>query len=364
MQTLDNIITERELLDFSQNFAVARSYLGSTLFPDRKTQYIEQEYTRLCENGALPMIAKVHALDTEAAIGSRVPFERVTVEELLIKEKINSTERLNRYTRGMAMAEDAVRRFVFDDIARMAERVVTRSELAKMDAISKGKYVISENNLNLTIDYKVPAENFVTSYWADPDADILGDIRTWRRLAMSKGATPNIAITTDAVLSQMMANKHIQTALFGTYGVGTLPTVDQINALLSSQFSGLRLVVDEDRYGTISSDGTKVVQNRFFPEGKFVLTSTGANGGLGAGLWGVTPEEQAQGGAFDERRESQYVTVTSWEHPDPVARWTKASGLFVPVMPDVYGHIIADVSVKPVKPSESESGNGTGSTEG
>ena len=48
--------------------------------------------------------------------------------------------------------------------------------------------------------------------------------------------------------------------------------------------------------------------------------------------------------------ERQFVTVTQWATPDPVAVWTKASGLFVPVIPNVYSHIIAniaDVSSKP-----------------
>ena len=74
MPTLSNLIDNKQLLEFSQHFGVQRSYMGSRLFPDQKTQYIEQEYTRVCENGNLPMIAKVHALDTEAYIGSRVPF--------------------------------------------------------------------------------------------------------------------------------------------------------------------------------------------------------------------------------------------------------------------------------------------------
>ena len=92
MPTLSNLITERDLIDFSQRFGVMRDYMGSRYFPDRKTRYIEQEYTRFARNANLPMVAKVHALDTEAHIGSRVPFEKVTVEELLIKEKINLTE--------------------------------------------------------------------------------------------------------------------------------------------------------------------------------------------------------------------------------------------------------------------------------
>lgn len=346
MPTLSHLIDDRELLDFSQNFGVQRSYMGSRLFPDVKTEYIEQEYTRLCENGNLPMAATVHALDTEAVIGSRVPFDKVSTEELLIKEKINLSEDVARLTRGLSMKKDSLRNFIFDDVARMSERVVTRAELAKMDAIAKGKFIIDENNLDLHIDYGIPAGNYVSSDWTDPDADILGDIRTWYDLATDQGVAPNIAITTNAVFRNIAQNKGIQKAIFGANGVGTLPSREQVNALLSSQFNGLTLTTNDQKYGKImtASDKTYVEPRRFFPEDTFVLTATGVDGTLGSGLWGVTPEELEQGGAFDTKRQNQFVTVTTWDTPDPVATWTKASGLFIPVLPNVYGHIIADVS--------------------
>lgn len=147
------LVDKSELLNFSQNFGVQRSYMGSTLFPDRKTQYIYAEFRRLCKNGNLPMVAKVHARDTEAHIGSRRPIESVAVEELLIKEKINSTEELRNIFHNMRV--DDVTNYVFDDFARLAESTVARAELAKMDAISKGEYVISENGLDMNISYKI-----------------------------------------------------------------------------------------------------------------------------------------------------------------------------------------------------------------
>lgn len=366
MPTLSNLIDNKQLLDFSQHFNVRRDYMGSRLFPDQKTQYIEQEYTRFCENGNLPIVAKVHAMNTETYIGSRVPFEKVSIEELLIKEKINLSESVARLTKGMSMDNDPLRRYIFDDVARMAERVVTRAELAKMMAISKGKYIITENGLNLEVDYGVPAENYVASDWSDPNADILGDIRKWRLIAISKGMAPDIAITTEKVLLYMMSNAGIQKAIFGTSGVGTLPSLEQLNALLSSQFGGLRAITNEEKYGTMVTEGdkVKVKQNRFFPDDTFVMTATGTDGTLGIGLWGVTPEELEQGGAFDTKREQQFVTCTTWNTPDPVATWTKASGLFIPVLPNVYGHIIADVSKKTTTTQPGGDDSPKGNTEG
>lgn len=360
MPTLSNLIDNRELLDFSQHFSVARNYAVAALFADRKTQYIEQEYTRLCENGNLPMSAQVHALDSEAVIASRIPFEKVNVEELLIKEKINLSEEVRRLTRGMSMDDDALRDYIFDDVARRAEAVVTRAYRAKVDAIAKGKFTIAENGLAFDIDYGIPSENFVSTDWDDADANILSDIRTWRALAIAKGSRPNIAITTEAVLTKIMSNASVQKAIFGTTGTGILPSLDQINALFSSQF-GVTVQTNDDLYGEISTDedGKKVVtQKRFFPEGAFVLAATAPDGTLGIGLWGVTPEEDEQGGAFDTLRQQQFVTVVTWDTPDPVATWTKASGLFVPVLPNPYGHIIANVA------ATADSGDDNGEDDG
>lgn len=341
---ISELVTEKELLDFSQHFSVVRPTVGSRLFPDQKTQYIEQEFYRMTENGNLPMAAMVHALDTEAHIASRIPMERIDVEELLIKEKINLTERLRRLTRGMNMSADQMRSYIFDDVARMAETVVTRAEKAKMDAVALGKFTIYENGLHFDIDYGIPAENFVTSDWSEIDADILGDIRKWRLLAVANGVTPNVAITTEGVVTYMMNNTAIQKAIFGVSGTGILPTMEQLNVLMRSQF-GFSIETNEARYGQIVTEKGEAVikQHRYFPENTFVLDATAPNGSLGIGLWGVTPEEDAQNGSWDSLRQQQFVTVAQWSEKDPVATWTKASGLFVPVMPNPYGHIIASV---------------------
>jgi len=346
METYKGLVDAKELLDFSQNFAVARNYAGSRLFPDAKTQYFEAEYYRLVKNGNLPQVAKVHAFDTEAAIGSRIPVEKVELEELLIKEKINQTEELRKMTRGMRM--DNVRTYVFDDIARQAEKVVARAELAKMEAIAKGKMTLTENHLSLVVDYGIPQDNYVHSYWYDKNADILGDIVKWFAIAEANGVTVNHAITSRNVLMLMMQNEGIQKAVFGNVGAGQLPEIGQVERAISLRIgSAFTIEVNEERYAvqSMSSGNSVLTPNRFFPEETFVMCSTGNGGAIGTGLWGVTPEEAAQGGAFDTRRMQQFVTVTQWETPDPVAVWTKASGLFVPVIPNPYGHIIAKVGV-------------------
>ena len=81
-------ITQEERLNFSQDFSVKRPGILDTIFPDVKTQYLKAEYYRLMAGQRLPEVAFVHALDTEAEIGTRPGFEKVLTEKLFIKRKI------------------------------------------------------------------------------------------------------------------------------------------------------------------------------------------------------------------------------------------------------------------------------------
>lgn len=342
------MVERQELLDFAQNLTPVRNWMGSTLFPDRKVEYIDAEFSRLMKNGTLPQIAKVHALDTEAVIADRLTWERVQMEQLLIKEKINQTESLRQLRRQLTL--DQIKNYVFDDAGRLFDGVIARIEKAKMDALALGKYVINENNLNFEIDYMIPKDNFVNTWW-DEDANILEDIIAWSDQAAENGPRPNVAITTQKVLRKIQRNKLIQRAIRGTLSEGIMPTLAEINGLLQDQ-AQITIQINEDFYGETSENDGKLIMNRkrFFPEDTFVMVVTNANGSVGTGLYGVTPEEALEGNAFDSRSERQFVTIDQWATPDPTAVWTKASALFVPVMPEVYGHIIANIADEGSKP--------------
>lgn len=89
-------ITQEERLNFSQNFSVKRPGILDTIFPDTKTQYLKAEYYRLMAGQNLPEVAFVHALDSEAEIGTRPGFEKVLTEKLFIKRKSISPKTYGR----------------------------------------------------------------------------------------------------------------------------------------------------------------------------------------------------------------------------------------------------------------------------
>ena len=160
MPDILRMLSQAEQLDFSQNFLIPRpNYIGDTIFPDRKTQNFKAEYLRLAAGSQLPTMALVHGLDTEAHIGSRPALERVTVEKLFIKEKINQTESLRQVLENGAFNDSALVDFVYDDWGRLAEGVRCRTEVAKMEVLSTGKMTIKENGLNFSVDFGVPNGN-------------------------------------------------------------------------------------------------------------------------------------------------------------------------------------------------------------
>lgn len=339
MPDILQLISDADRLDFSRNLSVARpAYLGDRLFPDQKTENMAAEYLRLASGATTPVMATVHALDTEAEIGSRPVFDKTRVEKLLIKRKINQSERVRLLSESGVYKDDAIVRYVFDDMRLMADAVKVRTEVAKMEVLSSGQMTIKENNLNMTVSYGVPTANTGYTINLGSTADIIGSIQTIVDAAADAGETITEMITSKKVLRKLAANEGIQTLIFGTVGKGTYVPNDRLQSLFSQLFGITAISTNDLRYKVQRASGVEDTK-RFFPDDKLVFISSGG-ASFGAGLWGVTPEE-AEYGQYSEKSADQYITITQWATPDPVAVWTKASGLFIPVLPNPNGLYIA-----------------------
>ena len=113
-----------------------------------------------------------------------------------------------------------------------------------------------------------------------------------------------------------------------------LVTRNTIASWLDAQF-GIEFVTNDLVY-TESALGTQT--HRFFDES--TITFVGTRGTLGSGLFGYTPEELK----LSNTSERNLVTVTMWDTNDPVATWTKAGGVYLPVPRNINRMIIAKVS--------------------
>lgn len=334
-------ISVDERLNFAQNFAVARPTVLDTIFPDIKTQHFKAEYYRLMQGQNLPTPAFVHALDTEAHIGTRPTFEKVLTEKLFIKEKINQSEQLQMYITNGVPENDGLIKWVFDDMGRLSDSVVTRTKIAKGQLMSRGIMKIKENNLDMVIDFGIPAEQkIVFGDWSDPEYDIFSDFQRAVKILKDQGKLVTKVLTSDTQIQRMRKNKSIQTAIYGAINLGKLVTMAELRSILMEEF---KFSIDscDEMYAYVKADGSRA-NGRYFDEDKVTFYTANVSGGAGVGLWGPTPEE-ADYAAFQDALQKMFVTVTMWSEQDPKAIWTKASGMFIPVLPDPYGIVIATV---------------------
>lgn len=330
-------ITEEERLNFSQSFDVKRPGILGTIFPDTKTQYLKAEYYRLMAGQRLPEVAFVHALDTEAEIGSRPGFEKVLTEKLFIKRKINQSERLQQAIENGVPDDNNLKKFVFDDAANLFEGVVARANVMKGQFLSTGIVKIKENHVDMSIDYGVTSDAKVTlTDWSKPDADIMGDIQKMVAIAENNGYVVNKALTSLKMINYMRNNTAMQTAVLGAANKRLL-TKQELTNLLMQEY-GFTIDRCDEKYRYRKADGT-LKTGRYFKEDVFTLYEANANGSFGSGLWGVTPEELEYRQFIQEENRS-FVTLSMWATQDPVAVWTKASGMFVPVAPKANGGIV------------------------
>lgn len=330
-----SLITNEQLAEFASAYKYEKNFMGEKLFPSRKTNDIKVAIRKLVENGNLPVMAQVHAFDSEARIGDRPNFEEIKLEKVLIKEKLPLGERIAEYLGSNATKGDVID-FIYDDANNLISRNLTRAEVARMELLATGSVTYKENNVSNTVSYGVPAANIATTTanWASAAGDIIGDIEAVIAAAKAKGYKVVRAITSSTVISYMLKN----TAIKGFWATSIVPLTEaRLLAWLNENY-GIEFVVNDDMYKlAANASGTK----RFFPELKIAFLTT--RGTVGASLYGVTPEERQELSTDFSVRENMLVTLTRWKEPDPATVWMKGSSEFVPVLADPNGLFIRTV---------------------
>ena len=88
MADIYKMLSESQLVSLSENFdyvTATEDFVALKLFPLARTDNLKLAIANLVEGGKVPVMALVHALDTEARIGDRPNYEVVKTELFLIK---------------------------------------------------------------------------------------------------------------------------------------------------------------------------------------------------------------------------------------------------------------------------------------
>ena len=354
MEFFNNVlgmVTEPDLLTTGFNVTRPNDPIDG-LFDDELTENLVARWNYIANEYQIPQMAQFHSFDTVAQKSVRAPIDQRNIEKGLIKVKRNTSELLFELQGRGVNTERALYDYVMEDINTLADEVVTRTKVAKNELMATGKVTISENNLELEVDYGVPSENLdLTLDFGDgADKDVPSQIQDIVDMAADKGVTLNGMLCARSTLSKMRQNAAIQKAINGINMEGILVTQDALRSFLESEYGISRVVINDQSYSTpweVGTDGRPVTHStRYFPKDKVSLFGTGNGMRLGSGLWGIPPEEQIARFGVDVGSSSinPYVYVTQWAEKDPAVVWTKASGLFMPVLFNPYSLYVATVT--------------------
>lgn len=317
------------------------------LFGDLKTDNLVAEWESIASEYQIPVMAQFHAFDTESRKTFRIPIDTHNIEKGLIKVKINQSEKMRALLRA-GVQNDAMYDYVINDGVRLADQVFTRSKVAKNELMATGKVTIKENDLDLTVDYGVPAAN--TAYTLDfsDDADISTQIQEIIDDATDKGVTINGMMTSKKNITKLRKDSSLQVLIGGATAQGQLIRRADLEAYLETEFGINTIITNDLTYGksaTLGANGRPVISTaRYYPQDKITFFATNPGGKLGTGLWGNPPEVDDFEIRVGSSGVSPYVFVSQWFEQDPHVLWTKASALFMPVLYNPDSLFIATVT--------------------
>lgn len=136
--------------------------------------------------------------------------EKVTTIDNLLKRAPGES-----ITDGLSPADRAVRK-MSEDFIDLDEMITRREEWMIAQALYTGKIPIVGEGVNEEIDFNFTHTESLTSTkkWNAKDADIIGDLRRWRKTVQVDGfVNPNIALVADDVVDVMLNNEKFKSLL-------------------------------------------------------------------------------------------------------------------------------------------------------
>jgi hypothetical protein len=310
----------------------ANQFQLETFLPSKPVN--DLQYRFVAGGQGLAEAATVRAYDAESPIGSRPGVSRTIGELPPISRKIRLGEYDSLRLRNL---DSAIRDQVFNDAVVMAKSIAARVELMRGEALWSGQIALNENGVIATVSFGRAGGHTVTAgtpWTTTATADVINDLMTWvATYTTTNGEAPGAAIISSRILGLIMRNAKIATSVGSLAGTPGIVTVDAVNSLVAS-FGLPRLVVNDEQ---VKVNGTAT---RVIPDDKVVFVPASASD-LGATLYGVTAEAQEPDYNLAG---SPGIVAGAYKTDDPVAVWTKAAAIALPILANPDLTFCADVA--------------------
>lgn len=305
------------LADMEQNrFTLSRH------LPTRPVDDLEFRFTR--GGQGLTEAATLRAYDAESPIGARPGTQRVSGELPPISRKI----RLGEYDRLRQRRLDGqIRDQIFNDAETMTRAVAARVELMRGEALYKGKLEINENGVIATVDFGRSASHTVTAatpWTTTASSTPIANLRAWSDVfRATNGVRPGVIKMAEADFTLMMLSQEVRDLVYPGANQPSIVTQDGVRAITSA--FGLPPIELYEAQVKVDGVATEVI-----PLGKVLMLPAVGDSELGATLWGTTAESLEAG--YGLSGDEPGIVAGAYSTDDPVAVWTKAAGIALPVL--------------------------------
>jgi len=293
--------------------------------PDNPVDDIE--YRTATGNGGLARVAKFRSFDAESPIGSRRGISDLRGSLPPISEKI----RLGEHDRlQLRNADAAIKNAILDDGVEQAQKIQARAEVARGQLLMTGKVTIEENGLVLEADFERKASHSPTAgtLWNVAGSTPIDDLLAWRDVyRATNGIRPGSMLISAAVEAVLLRHEQVRAMTLPAGATTQIVTVSALQELLRS----LSLPSYEVYEAQVADDDDNAL-DILDPQRILFLPPAGRK--IGETVWGVTAEAMDARYQIDETIRPGIV-VGSYSDNDPVAQWTKASAIMLPIAPSV-----------------------------
>lgn len=346
-----DMIQPQLLLDYVRaydNEVLRNVFTLDTLLPNRNIEDLEYRVRQgtLTDTDA----AEYRAFDTPSTMTGRAGLTRLRGELAPVSRQIPLGEeemlRLRALERGWSGSNNTpyepLLQAIYDDSEKMVRSVQARIEMARGEALTTGKVVLSENGLTLTADFGMPSGNKVTAanLWTDVvNSKPLTDLLTWQdQYAVLNGTRPGKILMSQTRLSNMYLNDELRKVMQGSMATepNRLNLEEVTNVFASFGLPPIYLYDTKVRVNGVSTavlDPTKVL----------LLPEDGEP--LGHTFYGITAEAiklRSKGMISQEAMPGIVATIMEEEHP--VQTFTNACAIALPVIPNPQLIIVATVA--------------------
>jgi hypothetical protein len=195
----------------------------------------------------------------------------------------------------------------------LVDALLLRVDVAKMEALTKGKFVYNKNGVKINVDYGIPATNKVAltspNDWANPNRDIVGDLLNWTQKfeEVNNGITVDVIWMSREVQALLLKNTTIVTEATGGPNSGrTRVSVEELNSVLGGYgLPPIQLILNRKvTVKDIYTGADEVIE--FMPQNRLVMLAEG----VGNFFYGPTVENNYQPG-IDLRAYDKFEPIES-----------------------------------------------------